>query len=242
MKFIKIDNREIEYDIIRTNRKKTIGIQIDPDEGVIVRSPKRVSDQDIEDLLKRKSKWIIRKMDEMAKIKEAPEAKNFVSGEEFLYLGRKYKLLLSEDRSLEKAYVKLSENKIKLSYNPDIDNGDRKQFIRAEIIKWYYQEFGDILLDRIEKFQPQIGKSPLKIRIKNQKKRWGSCSSKGNLNFNWKLIMAPIDIIDYLVVHEMVHLIHPNHSRDFWNKLASIIPDYKERQEWLKINQRLLNL
>ena len=81
-----------------------------------------------------------------------------------------------------------------------------------------------------------------KIYIRDQKTRWGSCSSKGNLNFNWRLIMAPLFIMDYIVVHELAHLVHPNHSRDFWKLVKKIVPDYKEKKEWLKIYGNSLSI
>ncbi|MFY9394281.1 MAG: M48 family metallopeptidase, partial [Halanaerobiales bacterium] len=88
----------------------------------------------------------------------------------------------------------------------------------------------------VEHYRKKLGVSYNKIFIRDQKTRWGSCSSKGNLNFNWRLIMAPLSIMDYIVVHELVHLIHPNHGRDFLKLVESVIPDYKEKKQWLRIN------
>lgn len=85
-------------------------------------------------------------------------------------------------------------------------------------------------------FKPYIKKEPKSIRVKEQKKRWGSCNDQGDLMFNWRISMGPSDVLAYIVVHEMCHLIHFNHSRDFWNLLESIMPDYRDKKEWLKIN------
>ena len=83
---------------------------------------------------------------------------------------------------------------------------------------------------------------PNKVKVKKQNRRWGSFSSKGNLNFNWKIIMAPISIIDYLVVHELTHLLHSKHCRDFWETVETIIPDYEQKQEWLRMNGNRMDL
>ncbi|MFW6287556.1 MAG: M48 family metallopeptidase [bacterium] len=237
---ITINNRTIKYDIIRTKRKKTIGIQIDPDNGVLIRSPKRVSDQEIEEIVKNKADWIFRKLEDLAQIKPAPAAKDFVNGDKVLYLGRKYELSIIEDNNLKYFSLRLVNDKIRVFINSDLAEENRREIIRSFLISWYQEQAERVIKARVSKYQLQIGKKPNNIRVKNQKKRWGSCSSKGNLNFNWKIIMAPLEIIDYLVVHELVHLVHPNHSKKFRDKLASIIPEYKEREEWLRVNQRLL--
>ena len=177
MYFIKIDNKTIKYDIIRTKRKKTIGIHIDPDRGVIIRSPKKVSDAEIQKIVKKKSDWIFRKLDRIAQIKPAPKSKEYVSGEELLYLGKKYKLLVCKDMNLKQVFIRLDNNKIRVCLNPDILDVNKQEAIKAELISWYYG-----------------------------------------------------------------HLVHPNHSKEFWNKLASIVPDYKEREEWLRVNGRRLNI
>ena len=242
MYYIKKDNKTIEYQVIRTKRKKTIGIVIDPDKGVIIRAPKRISDGEIQKIVKKKSDWIFRKLDKIAQIKPVAKPKEYVSGEKLLYLGKKYKLLLCEDEKLKKVFIRLEDNMIQVCFNPDKVDGNKREAIRAELINWYYGQAKWIIKERIEIYQSKVGETPSKIKIKNQKKRWGSCSSKGNLNFNWKLIMAPLIIIDYIVVHELTHLVHPNHSKNFWNKLASIVPDYKEREEWLRVNVRRLIL
>jgi predicted metal-dependent hydrolase len=126
--------------------------------------------------------------------------------------------------------------------NSSLKEKKRRENIRQAFISWYREHADKKVKERVEKYKNMIGVNPNRVRVKKQKKRWGSCSSRGNLNFNWKLIMAPMEIIDYLVVHEMAHLIYPNHSRDYWELVETIIPDYKERQEWLRINGNRLTI
>ena len=114
--------------------------------------------------------------------------------------------------------------------------------IKDAIEKWYRERAREVITDKVTYFQRFIGKSVGEIRIKEQKSRWGSCSSQGNLNFNWKIVMAPDEIIDYLVVHELCHRLPMNHSKEFWDSVGKIIPDYKKREKWLKENGNLLCL
>jgi predicted metal-dependent hydrolase len=101
---------------------------------------------------------------------------------------------------------------------------------------WYRDKTAQAIADRVNFYLPTVGESPTRITIKEQRKRWGSCSSLGRLNFNWRIIMLPQSVLDYIVVHELCHLVHHNHSRDFWNLVGSILSDYQECKQWLKLN------
>ena len=110
------------------------------------------------------------------------------------------------------------------------------------MISWYRRQAKVKINVLITNQKKQLNVEPNKIVIKKQRKCWGSCSRRRNLNFNWKIIMAPLAVIEYLVVHELVHLIHPNHSQDFWQTVAEIMPDYEKKKEWLRINGRRLTI
>jgi predicted metal-dependent hydrolase len=114
--------------------------------------------------------------------------------------------------------------------------------MRRAMEKWYRKKADRIINDRVGVYIDKIGKEPKIVKVKEQKRRWGSCTSKGNLYFNWRCIMAPPPIIDYIVIHEMSHLVHPNHSKRFWQKVESILPDYKKRRKWLRDNGLRLDL
>ncbi|MDD2251326.1 MAG: M48 family metallopeptidase, partial [Candidatus Cloacimonetes bacterium] len=118
----------------------------------------------------------------------------------------------------------------------------RKQVVKETLIKWYRQCFTEVVEERIEKYSLYLSVSPRKVVVKDQKTRWGSCSEKGNINLNWRLVMAPIEIIDYVVVHELCHLRIMNHSKDFWNLIESILPNYRESRGWLKVNGSSLEM
>ena len=108
------------------------------------------------------------------------------------------------------------------------------KIVKEKMLEWYIERAKEKITERTQRYFKLIGIIPQKIIIRNQQKRWGSCSHSGVLRFNWKVIMAPISVLDYVIVHELCHLIHQNHSHDFWHKVGSIIPDYKKKREWLK--------
>jgi len=162
-------------------------------------------------------------------------------GKKFLYLGKEYTLEIVE-KDLSKAEVLMQEDTMAVYISQGLSEESRKQAIKEALIKWYRQRFAEIVKERIEKYSLQLKVAPCKVVIKDQKTRWGSCSKKGNINLNWRLVMAPIDIIDYVVVHELCHLKFMNHSKDFWNLVKSILPNYTEGREWLKVNGNRLGI
>jgi len=231
----------ITYDVIRTDRK-TVGLEVDVEDGILVRAPNHLSSVEIKRIVKKKADWIQRKQKKVNEIKPAPQPKEFLSGEKLPYLGRRYRLQVSRTNEVKKASVKLYQGKFQVQVNSLLEEEARRLAIRAAFIAWYRKRAEVKINERVEKYKTKIGVEPNNVKIKKQKKRWGSCSSKGNLNFNWKLIMAPMSIIDYLVVHELAHLKYSNHSRDFWNLVGALVPDYEGKQEWLRINGRQLTI
>jgi len=157
--------------------------------------------------------------------------KEFVNGERFLYLGNYYHLKLVDNREILLNF----ENEFFLSkkYLP---------YAKNIFIIWYKRRAYETISQRVRLYAQKRGFEYNKINITNAQKRWGSCSHQGNLSFSWRLIMAPLPIIDSVVVHELVHLEVKNHSKAFWNKVGSLDPEYKEHKDWLKNNGYLLRV
>jgi len=241
MEKIKINNQTLEYTIIRSNRK-TLGLEIRPEKGLLIRAPKRISQQKIQEVIIKKSSWIIKKLEEVKEIKPEPKPLEFITGEEILYLGEYYKIKIKEEKNCLRPKVLFKFDCFLIIVDYNIKNEERRQIIRNALVVWYKNHAGLVINKRINIFKDRIGVEPALVRIKKQRKRWGSCSSMGNINFNWKLIMAPMSVLDYLVVHELAHLVHPNHSKEYWNLVELIISDYQDRQDWLKINGNLLTI
>ncbi|HHV97959.1 MAG TPA: M48 family metallopeptidase [Clostridiaceae bacterium] len=227
------DNR-IYYTLLRTKRK-TIGITIDRNGEVKVHAPFYASDRQVFEVVRKEADWIIKKVKEVTERNSKLICRQFVNGEKFLYIGKEYSLEIVEKDS-GRSGVLIQEDTLAVYISQGLSGEIRKQAIKEALIKWYRQRFADIIKERFEKYSSQLKVSPCKVVIKDQKTRWGSCSKKGNINMNWRLIMAPVEIIDYVVVHELCHLKVMNHSKDFWNLVASILPNYNERRKWLKVN------
>lgn len=148
-----------------------------------------------------------------------------------LYRGREYRLVLRREPARRRIQVELEEDKLLIS----TPNAEPARIYKA-IEKWYIGQAHMIFPVRVMHYLQFTGGEVKAIRIKDQKTRWGSCSSLHNLNFNWRLIMAPGEVLDYVVVHELCHLTHMNHSRDFWNMVEKVMPDYRVYRKWLKDN------
>jgi predicted metal-dependent hydrolase len=113
---------------------------------------------------------------------------------------------------------------------------------REAFIDWYRQQARSVISERVQRYSSPSGIRYEKVKITNARKRWGSCSTKGNLCFSWRLAMAPLEVIDYVVVHELAHIEHRDHSRGFWEKVQTMLPDYKNRRKWLRDNDHTLTL
>ena len=126
--------------------------------------------------------------------------------------------------------------------NENLSEVQREDEIKRVLIEWYKDKAFSIISKRIEKYLKVIDYEPQEIKIRDQKVRWGSCTKEGKLIFNWRIIMAPISAIDYIIVHELCHMKEPPHSSKFWDLVESLFPNYKKWKEWLRINGRLLDL
>lgn len=239
---IKLRKNTVKFKIIRTNRK-SIGIIIDENSNIIVRASIEVSKDKIEEILHEKSKWILSKLKKMKDIKPAPKAKEYMTGEKLAYLGRKYRLKVEKSEDLKKVEVKLYQGTFYIKYPIRLDDEtERIAAIKKALALWYRKHAEIKINERVLKYKKVLDVNPNKIVIKKQNKRWGSCSSNQNINFNWKIIMAPMSVVDYIVVHELTHLIFSDHSREFWDTVRSIIKDADEKKEWLRVNGNQLIL
>ena len=208
--------------IIRSNRK-TLSLSINENADLVVRAPHRVSDDEIQKFISEKSVWINNKQ---RLIKAQLEDNLNQHSNKCLYLGSLYPL-------------KIDNNSIEpISFNGQmftITNVNRER-ISLSLKSWYKKRFIEVALPRLSYFSDKHNLKVNQVRVKEQKTLWGSCSSKNNINLNYLLIMAPMKVIDYVIVHELVHTIHKNHSSKFWQKVETIMPNYKDARKWLKEN------
>ncbi len=220
----------IKIERIVRSKRKTIALVVTHDATLVVRAPFNTSLECIDKMVSRKISWIRRKISEIAS-RSKQTIKEFVNGERFLYLGASYQLCIVDDPGCD----------ILLNDMLCISKGVLPN-IREALITWYKSEALKIITERCNWYTHLTGHKPVSIKISDAKTRWGSCGAKGTLNFSWRLIMAPLEVIDLVVVHEVVHLEQQNHSRLFWDKVKSILPDYETRDRWLKENNHLINI
>lgn len=238
------EGANVEYKLIRSNRR-SIQLRIQEEGDLLVRAPYGISKQQLDAILKEKEEWILKKQEKI-RIERSIRTKNrerpFQTGRELLYCGEKYILKIETCSENAKVKIKKDENKKIIIYSIDSKQEETSKEIEEQLKKWYRQEARCILTDKCKYYSNKMGVTYEQIRVKETKTRWGSCSSLGNLNFNWKILLAPIPVQDYLVVHELAHRKEMNHSRSFYDIVETYFPNYKEVRQWLKENGKFLEL
>lgn len=222
---------DIKIEKIIRSKRKTIALQMTDNATLIIRAPFNVSEKTIWEVINKHKNWIYKKQKEIESRDPKALPKEFVNGEGFLYLGRYYKLHIVDGQEEPLKF----ENGFYLS---------KSTLPKAKevFIDWYKKAAYEKVVERVNWWAQKRGFKYNKVNITNAQRRWGSCSSKGNLNFSWRLIMAPLSVIDYVVVHELVHLEEKNHGKVFWTKVKMLMPDYKKHEEWLKKSGYLLDI
>ena len=211
----------IEIHRLVRSKRKTLALIVETDGTLTVRAPLRMKEADIWRFIENKNGWIKRKQ---AKVQnEALPPRQYVDGETFWYLGEEFPLRLVPHQ--KPALVMDKVFKLTQSAQPEAE---------SVFTAWYRKQARTVLTERVSHFARAYNLKPKKLRISSARTRWGSCSAKGTLSFTWRLVMAPPDVIDYVVVHELCHLKEMNHSKTFWAQVESILPDYKRRRSWLK--------
>jgi hypothetical protein len=202
----------------------------------------------VEQAIRSKARWILARLEEARRRQRGRKSPRWLPGSLLPFQGSEYRLevVRSAGRGKTVAPVRLEEGRLRLPLPAGKDAGGDKSSAPATIApnseadmrEWMLQGYmaaaGEMIAARVAHFQALLDVQPRTIRIKGQKRRWGSCSAKGGLNFNWRLILAPPEVLDYVVAHELCHLLHMNHSRRFWESVAGVLPDYKLRRNWLK--------
>jgi len=222
---------EIKIDEIRRSNRKTISLVVMQDGRLVVYAPRNIPMDYITDLVVKKRPWIEKRQKTLEEIRRKRRPREFADGNSFLFLGRNYRLRVVDGDG----------DDIKLGHGLSIP---RTILPQAEdyLIMWYKRQAQVKIPERVNWYAKLTGLQYKSIRITDAATRLGSCGPKGTLNFSWRLVMAPLSIIDYVVVHELSHLEHRNHSTKFWDTVRTILPDYEQRKKWLKKNGNLLAL
>lgn len=230
---------DFECRIRRSPRRKTLSICVYPDNMVVVAAPEKLSQSEIMRFVEDKSEWVRKRISLNLEKQKNKAPRRYVSGERILYLGKEHFLIVEEGTL---AGVVLNSGNIIVRIRPGTPPELLEQMVRRQLSLWYVRLSLKKIEERVRHFAQVIGATPRSVRIKAIRSRWGSCSSGGGVNFAWQIIMAPEPVLDYLVVHELCHLIHHNHSAEYWGLVQSVIPDYRERRKWLRENGDCLTM
>jgi predicted metal-dependent hydrolase len=219
---------DLSFQIVYS-RRKTVAMSVERDASVVVRAPEGMTEEKIHRLIEAKRFWLYQKTNHGQKYPLRQTRKEFVSGETILYLGRNYRLQITD------------KDVAGVGFQSRFEISRKNQPRAAELFKrWYLQQAEERIPPRAEYFGEALGVGFNRILISDLKVRWGSCTPKSNLNFNWRLMKAPTTVIDYVIVHELAHLIEPNHTRQFWNIVSIQIPRFNWAKQWLREHGDLL--
>ena len=233
---VKLAGRTVEYIIRVSNRAKYLRLQVGSDTGLVVITPNGFKLDDLENILYKRQNWILDKLDYTAQVVENKKKFQQEKDLRIFYGGVKYEV----------------ETRVESRSNPDVvfEDGkmiviipeeDRQVFdVRIFLEYWFRYQARLLINERVQILSEKFKLSFNNVFIKDQKTRWGSCSEQKNLNFNWRLVMAPLEVLDYVVVHELMHLLELNHSKKFWALVERVCPDYKAHRDWLKNNGKFL--
>ena len=224
------ENR-IEYTVVRSRRRRrTIAITLGEDGGVVVRAPLRTLRGVVADVVRRKAGWIARRQ---AEATQRPAPLQFVNGESLPYLGRVVPLSVS-CAEIPHATVRFDGSSFQVGAPSQAGEAERSATVRLAMEGWYRQRALEVFEASAEHWAGVAGCAPGRVLVGNQKRQWGSCAPDGTLRLNWRLAMLDPSLIDYVVVHELVHLRVRSHSPQFWLAVAAVLPDYKERRKLLR--------
>lgn len=220
----------IIHRIIRS-RRRTVALLVTPEGRLEIRAPQQLTRKQIDAIVAEKSAWIHKNLERAKRSAAAFSTREIAAGSRFWFLGRAYPL-----HQVEKDIARIrfsSEFMLQKDAMPEA---------AALLTVWYKNQARRLLTERTEFYARKFGLKYRSLRITSARTRWGSCSRLDALSYTWRLVMAPLEIIDYIVVHELAHIVEKNHSRAFWTQVERILPDYRIRRKWLKTNGRLLDL
>jgi predicted metal-dependent hydrolase len=209
-----------------SSRRRTVGITVKRDGELVLAAPVRTSQRRLEAVVREKLPWVRRKLAEFEALGPPPQPRRVVAGELFPYLGREYRLVLA-DAPAER--VALGDGTLEL-------DGSLDGKARRALLAWYQARATEAVEAAVARFVPLVGAAPARVVVRDLgKRRWGVCEHRTlTVTFHWQLVTQPADLLDYVVVHELAHLHEPNHGKEFWRRVADVVPDYKERRKRLR--------
>lgn len=222
----------IPFLVRRSNRRTTVALTVEPPGKLVVTAPHKTSIDKLNGLVRNKARWVVERIKRTSDIPPASPHREFVSGESVLYLGRQYRLKVVSGGEGETAA--LHGRWLHVPVPGHLHGSDRARPVRHAIRTWLKAHAERRLPLRLAAICKRFGIDTPRIVVREQRKRWGSCDAKGTLRMNWRIIQAAPSLIDYVLVHELVHLRHQNHTRAFWAEVERMMPEYEQRRRELR--------
>lgn len=223
------------YSLKRSNRK-SLGLTVETDGMIIVLAPLNLSDEEIREFVAEKRVWIQQKLSRKVLLNQESPRREFVNGQGFLYLGKSYRLRYFEGIDDPKGLKKTRSPGLQLRNGFFELDAQQRHRVRDHFVGWYKRKTEEKLKDRCQRYANRVGVTVQKFRVSDLGNRWASYSKNGAISFNWRSVMAPIWVFDYMLVHEMAHMIERPHSKQFWRIVSRIMPDYRDHIRWLREN------
>jgi hypothetical protein len=222
-----LDGQTISYIVKRSANAKHIRLEVKSETGLTVVIPKSYNARYIPDLLEAKRGWILSKLAKYGRLRPYRTENELKSGDTITYLGQHLEVVVQPNHGGGDS-VRRERNKLVVALKAE--NG------RLDLVveRWHRMQAAHLIRRKVERASAHLGFTYNRVVIRGQKTRWGSCSHKGNLSFNWKLIMAPEPVIDYVIIHELAHLKEMNHTERFWGLVAEHCPQWREHRKWLR--------
>jgi predicted metal-dependent hydrolase len=227
---ISVDGTTIYYQVRRSRRRrKTIEIALDPRAGAVVSVPFRATQRDITDALRKRAGWILKRAGSIAL---QPLPLQLIDGALLPYLGGRIPLIVRPTET-ERIRLHFEDGHLTAAVPDGLAEEEHRQLLARSLERWFRQRAAERLEERVRWWARAIGRTPKQVVVRDQRRRWGSCSTDGVIRFNWRLIQLDLDLIDYVVVHELAHLLERNHGPAFWQLVARALPDYEARRKAL---------
>jgi predicted metal-dependent hydrolase len=233
---------DISYSLVRSKKRKTLCIHIDQKLHVRVLAPQGLTQGLIDSFIKKKSRWIQAKLSEFQQRSFSSERRSYAHGQSFLFLGRRYPLsYVPSDKKRVSVHWMNDHWQVLIPMDAFVHYVEDK--VACALKRWYQCEAREVLASRVFSCARKLGVDPLGVAVRGQKKIWGSCHYREKkINLNWKMVMAPLEVIDYIIIHELCHLKAPDHSKKFWAFVKEACPRYRQCEQWLKDNGGLMIL
>lgn len=217
---------DLTVGVVWSPRRKTVSLTVERDGSLTIHAPEGTTEKVLEGFVRDKQFWVYTKLAEKDAWRHPVRPKAFVTGEGFRYLGRSYRLLLVDGQDVP---LKLEAGRFKLARTKAAHG-------REHFVAWYKAHGLAWVARRVSLYGPRVGAEPSRVEVRDLGYRWGSCGRAGGLNIHWQTIVLPSNVVDYVVVHELVHLREPNHTPAFWTRVERVLPDYQQRKDWLAAN------